>query len=184
MIPHTNAYAGLVPNATGLTAIVTVGDEILSGHTQDTNSSLLARLAFASGRPVSHIEVVGDQPEAIVAAIRRAIDDPEISRIAVCGGIGGQANTVVLLQPLDAPADGALGHAEAHGDLAIAHARAARQQLDDFAIEVVELRLGSCEVRPVEVVFDHVDRDGRCEAADTADLRDVHSAGNPSFVEP
>jgi nicotinamide-nucleotide amidase len=78
----------VVPNATGLTAIVTVGDEILSGHTQDTNSSLLARAAFAAGRPVVHIEVVADQPAAIIAAIRRAIDDPDITRIAVCGGIG------------------------------------------------------------------------------------------------
>jgi molybdenum cofactor synthesis domain-containing protein len=77
-----------VPNATGLTAIVTVGDEILSGHTQDTNSSFLAQHAFAAGRPVAHIEVVPDQPAAIVAAIRRAIDDPDITRIAVCGGIG------------------------------------------------------------------------------------------------
>ena len=84
----TVAYIALVPNATGLTAIVTVGDEILSGHTQDTNSSLLARLAFAAGRPAVHIEVVGDNAMAIVGAIRRAIDDPQISRIAVCGGIG------------------------------------------------------------------------------------------------
>jgi len=84
----TNAYADPVPNATGLTAIVMVGDEILSGHTQDTNSSLLARLAFAAGRPVAHIEVVADDPAAIIAAVRRAIDAPAISRIAVCGGIG------------------------------------------------------------------------------------------------
>jgi nicotinamide-nucleotide amidase len=84
----TNAYADPVPNATGLTAIVMVGDEILSGHTQDSNSSFLARLAFAAGRPVAHIEVVGDNPTAIVAAIRRAIHDPAISRTAVCGGIG------------------------------------------------------------------------------------------------
>ena len=77
-----------VPNATGLTAIVTVGDEILSGHTQDTNSSLLARLAFAAGRPVVRIEVVADDPAAIIAAIQRAVDDPAITRIAVCGGIG------------------------------------------------------------------------------------------------
>ena len=77
-----------MPKATGLTAIVMVGDEILSGHTQDTNSSLLARLAFSAGHPVGHIEVVGDQPEAIIEAIRRAIDDPQITRIAVCGGIG------------------------------------------------------------------------------------------------
>jgi nicotinamide-nucleotide amidase len=88
VLPYTNAYAEAVPKATGLTAIVTVGDEILSGHTQDTNSSLLARQAFAAGRPVAHIEVVPDTPAAIIAAIRRAIDDPEISRIAVCGGIG------------------------------------------------------------------------------------------------
>jgi nicotinamide-nucleotide amidase len=88
VLPHTNAYAETVPKATGLTAIVTVGDEILSGHTQDTNSSLLARHAFAAGHPVARIEVVGDQPAAIVAAIRRAIDDPDITRIAVCGGIG------------------------------------------------------------------------------------------------
>jgi molybdenum cofactor synthesis domain-containing protein len=77
-----------VPSATGQTTIVTVGDEILSGHTQDTNSSFLARLAFAAGRPVAHIEVVADEPKAIIAAIRRAVDDPEIARIAVCGGIG------------------------------------------------------------------------------------------------
>jgi len=88
VLPHTNAYAEAVPKATGLTAIVTVGDEILSGHTQDTNSGLLARQAFTAGRPVAHIEVVADQPAAIIAAIRRAIDDPEITRIAVCGGIG------------------------------------------------------------------------------------------------
>jgi molybdenum cofactor synthesis domain-containing protein len=83
-----NAYAEPVPNSPGLTAIVTVGDEILSGHTQDTNSSLLARLAFAAGRPVTRIEVVADEPAAIIAAIHRAMDDPEITRIAVCGGIG------------------------------------------------------------------------------------------------
>jgi hypothetical protein len=50
----TNAYADPVPNAAGLTSIVMVGDEILSGHTQDTNSSLLAGLAFAAGRPRAH----------------------------------------------------------------------------------------------------------------------------------
>ncbi len=88
VIGYTNAYAGRVPNATGLTAIVTVGDEILSGHTQDTNSSFLARMAFAAERPVVSIEVVADQSAAIVAAIHRALADPSITRIAVCGGIG------------------------------------------------------------------------------------------------
>lgn len=88
VVSFTKPYIALVPNAPGLTAIVMVGDEILSGHTQDTNSSLLARQAFAAGRPVAHIEVVADTPADIIAAIRRAIDDPAITRIAVCGGIG------------------------------------------------------------------------------------------------
>lgn len=68
--------------------IITVGDEILSGHTLDTNSHLLARLAFAAGWPVIRIEVVSDDTSAIGAAIDRALEQPEVRRIAVCGGIG------------------------------------------------------------------------------------------------
>jgi len=70
------------------TVLIAVGDEILSGHTLDTNSQLLARRAFAAGRPVRRIEVVGDQNPAIAAAIQRALVDPNVDRIAVCGGIG------------------------------------------------------------------------------------------------
>jgi molybdenum cofactor synthesis domain-containing protein len=70
------------------TVIIAVGDEILSGHTLDTNSNLLAKAAFAAGYPIRRIEVVGDQPEAIVAAIRRATSDAEVSRVVVSGGIG------------------------------------------------------------------------------------------------
>jgi nicotinamide-nucleotide amidase len=72
----------------GRTVIVAVGDEILSGHTLDTNSQALARLAFAAGYPVARIEAVADDVHAIGAAIRRAVDDPTVTRIAVCGGIG------------------------------------------------------------------------------------------------
>src|ERR1700737_972596 len=57
----------------GSTVIITVGDEILSGFTLDTNSHLLARLAFAAGWPVRRIEVVADDVAAIAAAIGRAI---------------------------------------------------------------------------------------------------------------
>jgi nicotinamide-nucleotide amidase len=73
---------------TPATIIIAVGDEVLSGHTQDTNSSFLAGRVFASGFPVRRIEVVADRREDIVDAIRRAMDDPGVTRIAVCGGIG------------------------------------------------------------------------------------------------
>jgi nicotinamide-nucleotide amidase len=70
------------------TVIVTVGDEVLSGHTQDTNSSFLAARAFAAGFPVRRIEVVADRLEDIVDSIQRALADSAVTRVAVCGGIG------------------------------------------------------------------------------------------------
>ncbi len=72
----------------GETVIIAVGDEVLSGHTQDTNSSFLAAHAFAAGFPVRRIEVVADRLEDVAASIHRAVADERVSRIAVCGGIG------------------------------------------------------------------------------------------------
>ena len=73
---------------TPATVIIAVGDEILSGHTQDTNSAFLAARAFAAGFPVRRIEVVADRLEDVVTAVHRALSDGEVTRIAVCGGIG------------------------------------------------------------------------------------------------
>lgn len=73
---------------TGETIIIAVGDEVLSGHTRDTNSAHFASRAFAAGFPVRRIEVVADRMEAVGAAIRRALEEDGVSRIAVCGGIG------------------------------------------------------------------------------------------------
>jgi molybdenum cofactor synthesis domain-containing protein len=73
---------------TRATVIVVVGDEVLSGHTQDTNSAFLAGRAFAAGFPVRRIEVVADRVEDVVGAIHRALADAAVARIAVCGGIG------------------------------------------------------------------------------------------------
>ena len=70
------------------TVIIAVGDEVLSGHTQDTNSAFLAQRAFSAGFPVRRIEVVADRLDHVAAAIHRAVDDPDVARIAVCGGIG------------------------------------------------------------------------------------------------
>ncbi len=70
------------------TVIIAIGDEVLSGHTQDTNSSFLAARAFAAGFPVRRIEVVADTLEEVVEAVHRALADTEVTRVAVCGGIG------------------------------------------------------------------------------------------------
>jgi nicotinamide-nucleotide amidase len=72
----------------GPTVLIAVGDELLSGHTLDTNSHLLTGRLFAAGWPVRRIEVVGDDNEAIATAVRRALAEPGVERVVVSGGIG------------------------------------------------------------------------------------------------
>jgi molybdenum cofactor synthesis domain-containing protein len=70
------------------TVIIAVGDEILGGFIQDTNSAWLAERVRQAGYPAKRIEVVPDEQGAIVDAVRRAIADPSVARVMVCGGVG------------------------------------------------------------------------------------------------
>ena len=54
--------------------IITIGDEILIGQIVDTNSASIARHLNAAGIVVAEKESVGDDRDAIVAALRRAMD--------------------------------------------------------------------------------------------------------------
>jgi len=51
-------------------AILIIGDEILSGRTQDTNTAYIARWLGQLGIPVREVRVVPDVPAEIVAAVR------------------------------------------------------------------------------------------------------------------
>jgi molybdenum cofactor synthesis domain-containing protein len=51
-------------------AILIIGDEILSGRTQDTNTAYIARWLGQLGIPVREVRVVADVREEIVAAVR------------------------------------------------------------------------------------------------------------------
>ena len=66
--------------------VVAVGDEILMGTTQDTNSAFVARELFAAGLALSRVTVVGDAApdllDAFAAALGRA------RAIVVTGGLG------------------------------------------------------------------------------------------------
>ena len=108
------------------TVIIAVGDEVLSGHTQDTNSAFLAARAFAAGFPVRRIEVVADRLEDVVDAVHRADRDPGVAGWLVCGGIGPtpddrtfEAVAAALDRPLEENADRP-GRNHRHG---VAHAR-------------------------------------------------------------
>jgi molybdenum cofactor synthesis domain-containing protein len=67
-------------------AILVIGDEILSGRTQDTNSRHIARVLGALGIGVAEIRVVGDVQEQIVAALNALRSSHDL--VFTTGGIG------------------------------------------------------------------------------------------------
>ncbi|HEY8642965.1 MAG TPA: molybdopterin-binding protein [Candidatus Dormibacteraeota bacterium] len=69
-------------------SIVAVGDELLAGFTLDTNSHWLAERLRLLGHPLKRITTVKDRGGDIVEALRRDLDDPEISAVFCCGGLG------------------------------------------------------------------------------------------------
>lgn len=67
-------------------AIVTVGDELLSGETVDTNAAWLGRELAVRGIPVRRRYTVGDDEGEIRRAVAEAAGDAEL--ILVTGGLG------------------------------------------------------------------------------------------------
>jgi molybdenum cofactor synthesis domain-containing protein len=69
-------------------AIVAVGDELLSGFTLDTNSHWLAERLRLLGYPLKRVAAVRDRQEHIVEELRRDLEDGEIEVVLCCGGLG------------------------------------------------------------------------------------------------
>lgn len=66
--------------------IITIGNELLSGSTLDTNASCIARSVNATGLPVSRISSVGDGIEEIARALKNVL--AETRYVIVTGGLG------------------------------------------------------------------------------------------------
>ena len=67
-------------------AIIIIGDEILSGRTQDTNSNFLAKKLNTVGINLSEIRVVSDLAEEIVFAVNSL--SAKFTYVFTSGGIG------------------------------------------------------------------------------------------------
>ena len=67
-------------------AVLIIGDEILSGRTQDTNLAAIARYLAPFGVDVAEARVVGDSPPAIVAAVNALRSTYDY--VITTGGIG------------------------------------------------------------------------------------------------
>ena len=67
--------------------VIAVGDELLRGHTLDTNTNWLAQRLYALGFPARRVHIVSDVQEEIVAAVRGEMA-LEPTCLFVCGGLG------------------------------------------------------------------------------------------------
>jgi len=67
-------------------SIVSIGDEIISGQTVDTNASYLGRELLSVGIPVVSFYAVGDNIDSIVRMLGLASSDADI--VLVTGGLG------------------------------------------------------------------------------------------------
>lgn len=70
--------------------IVTIGDELLLGFTTDTNAAYLARSLAAHGVEIVRRATVGDDADAIAAAVRDALD--RTGAVITTGGLGPTAD--------------------------------------------------------------------------------------------
>ncbi len=66
--------------------LIIIGDEILSGRTQDANLAWFAPWLFKKGLSLSHVSIVKDDPEQILTAFKTAWQRSTI--IITSGGIG------------------------------------------------------------------------------------------------
>ncbi len=66
--------------------IVVTGSELVRGERTDRNGPFLARSLLALGVEPARIEVVGDEPAELEAAIREAVESAEL--VACSGGLG------------------------------------------------------------------------------------------------
>ena len=85
-------------------AIVTVGDELLSGQTVDTNASWLGRELAALGVPVARRHTVGDDRQEIAHALADALAAADL--VLLTGGLGPTPDDItrdVVAEALDRP---------------------------------------------------------------------------------
>ncbi|KAI1416898.1 molybdopterin binding domain-containing protein [Hypoxylon sp. FL1857] len=67
-------------------ACLIIGDEVLGGKTTDTNSAYMARWCFSLGINLKRVEVIEDDEDEIIEAVRRMSDRYDF--VVTSGGIG------------------------------------------------------------------------------------------------
>jgi molybdenum cofactor synthesis domain-containing protein len=68
--------------------VIAIGDELVGGFTQDTNSHWLAERLRLLGFPLKRISVIKDRQEDIVEQLHRDLGDPDVDDVYCSGGLG------------------------------------------------------------------------------------------------
>jgi len=89
-----------MPSAPASSAVV-VGDELLKGQTQDTNTFWLAQRLHALGYPLHRVHTIGDSHEEIVRWVRVEMEGEAVA-VFVCGGLGPTPDDRTLAALADA----------------------------------------------------------------------------------
>ncbi len=91
--------------------IITIGDELLCGRTQDTNAGMIARELHAAGFTVQRITTTGDTHDAISAALLACLRETRF--VIVTGGLGPTEDDLTAAAAADAFGDTIALHPEA-----------------------------------------------------------------------
>ncbi|KAH8651617.1 MoaB/Mog domain-containing protein [Tricladium varicosporioides] len=67
-------------------ACLIIGDEVLGGKTVDTNSAYMAKFCFKLGMAMKRVEVIADDEDEIIEAVRRMSNNFDF--VVTSGGIG------------------------------------------------------------------------------------------------
>jgi len=94
-----------------LIEIITIGDELLCGRTQDTNAGMIARELHTAGFDLARITTTGDTCSAISAALLSCLRETRF--VIVTGGLGPTEDDLTATAAADAFGDTIVLHLEA-----------------------------------------------------------------------
>lgn len=77
-------------------SILVIGDELLGGFVQDSNSHFLARRLRAHGVPLDRVHVVPDEFDAIDEALQAELARPRPRLVLTTGGIGSTPDDITF----------------------------------------------------------------------------------------
>lgn len=127
-------------------ALCSVGDELLAGEVVDTNAAWLAQWVGGLGLEVRTTVTVGDDLDAMVALLRRLVDEHDV--VLVGGGLGPTSDDRTR-EAVAAALDLELEHREELADAIAARFAAFGRRMPPSNLRQAEVPAGAAALHPV-----------------------------------